>query len=367
MFRLKFVLLVILSSFCINIIAQKGGFNTDRLARYDNFLQNEVDAKRLPGCVSLVYRKGEVAHFKALGFDNTDTKVPMEKDQLFFIQSMTKPIISAAFMMLYEEGHFLLNDRVSKYIPAFDSLQVVSMPEGATEPLYTEPKSPVRIWNLLTHTAGFSHGLGQNAYEKGLNATLYEQDHKDISARVAALLKYPLMGHPGEQWNYSAAPDVLALLIEQFSGMTPEQFLQERIFTPLGMTNTAYNLTEAQASRLADLHAPFSGGIIVADYHISTSGNKVFGGTHGLFSTAEDYLKFCRMILNNGTVDEHQFLSRKTVELMQEDFVGDLFSPGAGFGLGFAMVTDISDYGEVGSLGALSWGGAFNTDFFYRP
>lgn len=184
-----------------------------------------------------------------------------------------------------------------------------------------------------------------------------------------ALLSYPLMGQPGEQWNYSAAPDVLALLIEHFSGKTVDEFLKERIFRPLGMTDTGYNVDTEDLGRIAGLHqVQEDGSLAYAEPWGPSQGNTVFGGTHGLFSTAADYLKFGQMLLNNGELEGRNILSRKTLELMTQNHIKGLpFSPGNGFGLGFGIRTDVADSKLSGSNGSFYWSGAFNTYFVIDP
>lgn len=378
---IKYFLLVFILTSTFQLSAQNGGsldaeaagMSVDRLSGYDHFLQSEVNDYKLAGAVSLVYRKGHLSHQKAIGYNKLSEGSPMTEDKIFYIQSMTKPIISVAFMMLYEEGHFLLDDPVAQYLPVFDSLKVMQWDfneDGSIKEVsYVSPKSPVRIWHLLSHTAGFSHGLGQNDYDKKLRSLLYEQEHKTIEDRVKALLSYPLMGHPGEQWNYSAAPDVLALLIEHFSGMTTDQFLKERIFLPLGMEDTGYNVKETNLGRVAGLHElQEDGKLKTIDHWSPLQGNTVYGGTHGLFSTAADYMKFGQMLLNKGAFNGKRLLSRKTLELMTENHVDKLpYSEGNGFGLGFGLRTDISDSKISGSEGIFYWSGAFNTYFMVDP
>lgn len=357
----------------INIINPEGaGFSYEGLERYEKYLQKEIDAGRIPGAVSLISRYSEVAHYQALGYNNLTTKSPMSKDKIFYIQSMTKPIISVAFMTLYEEGHFLLTDPVSKYIPEFKDLKVMKIGYDDNKEMtidYVPLNKPVEIWHLLSHTAGFSHGLGQNDYDKKLYELLYGKPYKTIKERVMALLSYPLMGQPGEQWNYSASPDVLALLIEHFSGQSVDQFLEERIFRPLGMSDTGYNLDTEDLGRLAGLHqVQEDGSLAYAEPWGPLQGNTCFGGTHGLFSTAEDYLKFGQMLLNNGELGGVNILSRKTLELMTQNHIKHLpYSPGNGFGLGFGVRTDIADSKLSGSEGAYYWSGAFNTYFVVDP
>ncbi len=355
------------------------GMSEKGLERYETYLMNEIEAKRIPGAVSLISRKGKIAHSKSMGYNNMTSQQPMTSDKIFYIQSMTKPIISIAFMQLYEAGHFFLTDPVSKYIPEFANLKVIKVTpdKDSDQPKieYVDPKSPVQIWHLLSHTAGFSHGLGQNEYDQRLSKLLYGDflnpdatpvGHKTIEDRVMALLSYPLMGHPGEQWNYSASPDVLALLIEKFSGMTCAEYLQKHIFDPLGMNDTGYNVADANMGRLAGLHMMGQDGTLTyTDPMAPVQGITIFGGTHGLFSTADDYMKFGLMLLNNGKHNGQRIIGRKTLELMTENHIEGLpYQPGNGFGLGFGVRTDVSDSKISGSEGIFHWGGAFNTYFF---
>lgn len=357
------------SIFTQSVDPQAAGMSTARLERYTNYLQNEIDEGKVPGAVSMIFRKGEIAYYEALGYSNIDEKVPMQKDQIFFIQSMTKAIVTTGFMMLFEEGHFQLTDPVEMYLPQFKDPVVILDPEtgkeGATEPA----KEPIRIIHLLTHTAGLSHGLGATKLDQDYLQAMYFQPHKTIEDRVNAMAKLPLIGHPGEQWYYSAAPGVLCLLIEHFSGMTAEEFLQKRLFEPVGMKDTGYNIPEAAQGRMAALHmADATGKVSLSPRQTPMEGNTVFGGGNGLFSTASDYIKFCQLFINQGRANGQQLLSPKTIELMSQDHVGELYQdPGYGFGIGFAVLTDLSDTRMLGSVGQLSWSGAFRTYFFIDP
>lgn len=346
------------------------GVSTQRLARYENFLKGEIEAGKISGAVFMVQRKGELVHQAALGYSKKADKTPMKTDNLFYIQSMTKPIITTAFMMLYEEGHFLLSDPVSKYLPDFKNLKVIkdmnTGKNGATDPL----KREVTIAHLMSHTAGFSHGLGQTQLDKDVFEAQYLQEHADIAARVKNLTTMPLMGQPGEQWYYSAAPDVLSLLIEKFSGMTTDKFLQERLFKPLGMNDTHYNLPKASQARATPVYTLDKKVSLSNDNNEAyrVEGNTIWSGVNGLFSTASDYMKFCQMLLNGGELNGKKLLSRKTIELMTTNQVGNLFpAPGVGFGFGFAVVTNVADDKLYGSEGVFFWSGAFNTHFFVDP
>ena len=283
--------------------------------------------------------------------------------------SMTKPIVTVAFMMLYEEGHFFLTDPVSKYLPQFSNLRVALDPnegkEGATEPAKTE----ITIHQLLTHTAGFSHGLGGTKLDNETAQALYFEPQENIESRVNTLVSLPLFAQPGEQWYYSASPDVLALLIEHFSGMSTADFLQKRIFDPLQMNDTGYNIAKSKQERWVPVHNINETGVLVnSEQQLPKDGNTVFGGTHGLFSTASDYMKFCQMLLNKGRANGQQLLGTKTLELMTMNHVGKLYqSPGQGFGLGFGITTDLAESMATGSVGQYYWGGAYCTYFFIDP
>ncbi len=346
------------------------GMSAERLDRYTNYLQQEIDAGKVPGFVSMVYRNGYLAHYEALGYSNVDDQKAMINDNIFFIQSMTKAVVSTAFMMLYEEGHFQLNDPVYWYLPEFQNSRVALDPtegkKGDTEPV----KGPIRIIHLLTHTSGLSHGLGDSQLDQDYMKAMYMKQPVTIAERVQAMASLPLIGHPGEQWYYSVSPGVLSRLVEHFSGMTTAEFLQERLFDPLGMEDTGYNVDEAKHDRVVTLHTyNKKGHLVLSPEQTSKTGNTVFGGGNGLFSTASDYLKFCRLFLENGkATNGTQLLSPKTIELMGQNHVSDLYqSPGYGFGLGFAVITNLADTKALGSVGRLSWSGAFQTFFFIDP
>ncbi len=344
------------------------GVSKNRLERYSSFLENEVKSGKIPGAVSLIYRKGQIVHDASYGFASLADKRAMQNDNIFHIMSMTKPIVSAAFMMLYEEGHFQLSDPVSKYLPQFKNLKVakdINAPDGATEP----PNTAVTIHHVLTHTAGFSHGLGNTELDKAVSKALYFEPQESIETRVNTLVGLPLVGHPGEQWYYSASPDVLALLIEKFSGMTAAEFLQQRIFDPLGMVDTGYNIAKEKQDRWVPVHNyDQEGKMITSEQQLPKDGITVYGGTHGLFSTASDYMKFCQMMLNKGSYDGKRLLSSKTVELMTINQIGELEqAPGRGFGLGFGVIDDLAETKALGSVGQYYWGGAFCTYFFIDP
>jgi CubicO group peptidase (beta-lactamase class C family) len=368
-------LVTILSSLALHpLVAQSpvvsSGLSTARLEHLDAYVENEIDQDRIPGAVVLIHRNGETVYHKAYGYRNLEEQEPMEAEDIFYIQSMTKPIISVAFMMLYEGGHFLLTDPVSKYLPAFKDLAVIRDPEegikGETVPL----KQDITIAHLLTHTAGLTHGLDGSRFDRELMQKAMGINFSSIGDRVDSILTIPLRNQPGAEWRYSFAPDVLSVLIEQFSGMSTAEFLKERIFEPLEMKDTAYNLSPEQQERVVRLHGVYddSGLTVSKRYQPPMSGNTVWSGVNALFSTPSDYLHFCQMLLNQGVWKGRRLLSRKTVELMTINQTGDLFpAPGYGFGYGFRVLTNLGETQLYGSEGLFNWGGAYNTHFFIDP
>ena len=345
------------------------GISKDRLDRYDHFLKREIQLGKIPGAVSLVMRKNEVVHKASYGFKSLAEKSTMEEDGIFHLMSMTKPIVTVAFMMLYEEGYFQLTDPVSKYLPQFENLKVATDVTQGADGETVALKSQVTIHQLLSHTAGFSHGLSGSKLDNDIAKALYFEPQKDIESRVNTLVGLPMIGQPGEQWSYSASPDVLSLLIEKFSGMTTAQFLQARLFDPLGMKDTAYNIAKENQKRWVPVHNySEEGSMVNSEQQLPVEGNTVYGGTHGLFSTAADYMVFCQMLLNKGEWKGQHYLSPKTLEIMTMNQVGDLYqAPGQGFGLGFGVTTDLAASKSSGSVGQYYWNGAYCTYFFIDP
>ena len=340
------------------------------IERYDNYLENEIIQNNLPGVVSMVIQNGKIKQKSAFGYSNLDKKTPMKIDDIFYIQSMTKPIISVAIMMLYEEGHFKLTDLVSKYIPEMSSLRVIkNTNDGITGDTNALTKE-ITISQLLKHTAGFTHGIGGSQLDKDFWKNQYLQPYDNIQDRVDSLLKIPLIGQPGDQWNYSAAPDIISILIEKFSGKSTNDFLIEKIFEPLGMEDTGYNLPISKQSRFVHLSAKNENDHFVnSKNQVEMQGNTIWSGVNALFSTAPDYLIFCQMLLNDGDFNGKRLLKQETVDLMTSNKVNDMFKmlPGHGFGYGFAITTDVPKSNSVGSEGLYFWCGLYNTHFFIDP
>lgn len=366
-----FLILVLFTTNAFSQVTDKvvAGVSVERLKSYENYINKAIEMGEIPGAVSMIMRNGELVHHKAFGVNNVTTQTPMTTDGRFYIQSMTKPIITVAFMMLYEEGHFLLTDPVSKYIPAFKGLKVakdVSKDKsGETEAM----KKEITIANLLSHTAGLSHGLGGTTLDRDYAMAMYYQQHKTVEERMSAMLMLPLIGQPGEQWYYSAAPDVLSVLIEKFSGMNTADFLQKRIFDPLAMKHTGYNIPKAEQKNMVFVHNKNKEGkLIYSENQPKVEGNTIWSGVNGLYATAADYMTFCQMLLNKGELNGERLLSRKTVELMTKNHVGNLYNgAGEGFGLGFAVVENVAETKLLGSEGIFYWSGANNTHFFIDP
>ncbi len=340
----------------------------ERLKLFDNFVQSEMAANKIPGSVVLIKHKGKVAYSKTYGTKSIEDDTPMRKDELFYIQSMTKPIVSVAFMMLYEEGYFALDEPLSKYLPEFAEMKVATAHDKPSEGLVDA--EPITIKHLMTHTAGFSHGLGASELDKKYLEALYLTEHKNIESRAKILATMPLVAQPGERWYYSAAPDIMSALIEQFTGMTCAEFLQKRIFDPLDMNDTGYNIKSGAEDRKSYLHATKPDGTMdVNPRQTPATGHTIFGGTHGLYSTAADYMKFCEMILNDGKANGKTFLGRKTLEIMNQNHLpeGQYSDVGKGFGLGFGVYLSPVQSGLPVSAGTIDWAGAYNTYFFIDP
>ena len=365
------------------------GLSSERLERIGETIERSMDAGRIAGAVSLVARHGRIAYFKAFGMADREAKKPMRTDNIFRICSMTKPITSVAVMMLYEEGRFMLNEPVSDFVPEFKDMKVLDppYPQDKTSPpgALVNAKRPITIFHLLTHTAGLTYPwhsarLEKTYREAGIGTGLFQQEGStgDSVKRLASL---PLLFQPGDAWGYSLSDDVLGYLVEVVSGMTLDKFLQERIMKPLGMTDTYFFLPDDKVSRLAAAYSyyPEKGLQLFPEKMIVREGENAyssdypyrgprtyFSGGGGLCSTAEDYYRFCQMMLNKGEVNGVRVLSRKSVELTTQDHVQGKLED-MGYGLGFGVNSDARYLTEVGSIGSYYWGGFFYTAFVIDP
>ena len=364
------------------------GLSSARLERLDRFLRHRyVDAGRLAGTVTLVARHGKVVHTSVQGLMDRERKKPMRDDTIFRIYSMTKPITSVAFMMLVEDGLVALEDPVCRYIPGWRDMGVFVAGEIGT--FRTRPAAPMRVIDLLRHTSGLTYGFQQRsnvdaAYRK-LGIGVLEAPRLDLEQAIEALGQLPLEFAPGEGWNYSAATDVIGYLVGKISGMPFEEFVKTRILDPLDMVDTDFHVPMKKAERFAACYAHDATGKMVLQDDPERSKYllpPVFvSGGGGLVGTAADYMTFCQMLLNGGRSGDHRFLSPKTIELMTMNHLPggreltemsqSLFSEaaydGLGFGLGFAVVTNLARTMTAGSVGQYFWGGAASTAFWIDP
>ena len=344
---------------------QEVGMSAERLQRVSALMQRNIDQELLAGTVTLIARHGKVAHLEAQGFNHKEADDAMATDDIFVIMSMTKPIVTVALMMLYEEGYFRLDDPISRWLPAYADKTVRQTVEGRT---VTEPAaSPVTVRQILSHTSGLSiRPPGPRGGRAGARpATLSEA--VDLAANV------PLAFHPGTEWQYGASTDYVAILVEKISGMSLDDFLRERIFEPLGMDDTHYNIPDSKVDRIAAVYRPTGPDNTIELFRAPTPRppTRYFGGQAGLNSTAADYFRFHQMILNGGELDGVRLLSPRTVSLMASNHVGDKLvyvrGPGYGFGLGYGIVMDPGQATDHLSPGSFLWGGAWGTVAWIDP
>jgi CubicO group peptidase (beta-lactamase class C family) len=360
---------------------EDAGLSTARLARIDQWLEAQVKQESIPGVVVLIIRNGKIAYHKAFGYKDISSKTALKKDDIFRIASQSKAITSLAVMMLYEEGKFLLDDPVSKYIPEFKSPKVLTAFQSSDTTYTTEPaRSEITIRQLLTHTSGLDYPAIGSPEFKSIYAKARIPsgigNHADVLAgKMKIVGTLPLKHHPGERWTYGLNSDVLGYLVEVLSGMSFDQFLKTRIFDPLGMKDTYFYVPAEKHARVVALHetkgtkAALLSSRVYDDVDPSypTRNGKYFSGGAGLSSTTEDYARFLQLFLNKGEFNGVRLLSRKTVELMLTDQIDDKVSADNEFGLTFGLETNANDRRSVMSVGSFSWGGAYNTHYWADP
>ncbi len=356
------------------------GLSQNGLKRLDDFMDRTVAEGRLPGGVVLVMRKGDVVHLHAFGQADRDASRPMQPDSLFRIYSMTKPVISVALLTLYEEGHFQLDDPLEMYIPVFKDLKVFAGIDENGEIILEEPKRKPTIHDAFRHTLGMGAGGGPAPVAQLYrDKRLWVSTMDSLEEEMDLLGQVPLLYQPGEQWHYGYGHDVQAYLVEHFSGMSVDQYVQQRIFQPLGMDDTFYAVPAEKRSRIARLHDVPEEDPPFPAYDMRPSVYERFAdhpfGTLGLWSTAMDYARFGQMLLNGGELDGQRILGKKTVELMTSNnlptSVGNLGQanglPGTGYGLGVSVQVDVPADGNLSSVGAFGWSGAATTHFIVDP
>jgi len=366
----------------IRSVAPNGtGLSSERLDRIGAVMNEHVAKGHIAGAVGLIARRGKIGYFETYGFQDKEASVAMRKDTIFRMYSMTKPITGVAVMILYEEGKFYLTDPVSKYLPELANMKVAVVeadPKTGKKTRYSVPaQREITILDLLRHTSGIDYAgpedvEGKRIYEKlGTNSL-----DQPIGEMVKKIGQAPLVHQPGTMWEYGLSMDVLARLVEVVSGQAYDKFLEQRIFKPLGMVDTGYTVPPEKANRFSKLYAPGDGWTIKPNTSpAQTSYLKPavnFGGGSQSVSTAADYLRFCQMLLNGGELDGVRILSRKTVELMTSDHLGDmprgsLLPTGYGFGFTMAVSHGAGKTGVIGSEGEYFWGGAAGTRFWIDP
>jgi len=364
------------------------GLSSERLERITSAIQKSVDDGRIAGGVSLVARHGKIAYFRAVGMADRDAHKPMRADSIFRICSMSKPITSVAVMILYDEGRFALSDPVSDYLPEFKHMKVLDppWPQDKSSPpgALVDAKRPITIFQLLTHTAGLTYPWNRRvgkAYRDANVGSGLKQQEGTIGEAVKRLATIPLLFQPGDYWEYSLSDDVLGRLVEVVSGMPFDKFLHEHLNQPLGMKDTYFFPPTEKVPRLATAYAydPQKGLHPILDNQVLEEGglpytadypyngpHTYFSGGGGLCSTAEDYYRFCQMMLNGGELNGVRILSRKSVELMSQNHVPGK-PDGTGYGLGFGVYNEPQQLKELGSVGTFYWGGFYYTSFVIDP
>ncbi len=355
------------------------GLSSERLERLTAALQGYVDEGRLPGAVALVARRGQIAYLEAVGYRDIESEAPMTTDAIFRIASQTKALASTGVMLLQEDGKLLITDPVGKYLPAFlDTTVAERNDEGGYD--VVPSTRPITILDLLTHTAGISYGSGPAAdqwYTAGITGWYFADRDEPVGDVMARLAELPLDAHPGESWIYGYNTDILGAMIEKISGQTLGAFLRERLLGPLGLDDTHFFVPDDKVDRLATVYssgdeggldrAPDPGHMVGQGAYVEGPRTSFSAGA-GLLSTATDYATFLQMMLDGGAFDGKRVLSRKTVESMTVDHLGDIaFRPGQGFGLGFSVVEDPAALGLPASVGEFGWGGAYHSTYWVDP
>jgi CubicO group peptidase (beta-lactamase class C family) len=349
------------------------GLSAARLQRMSDAFKREVDKGTLPGATVMVARRGQIGWFDAIGRQGPASSAPMAHDSIFRIFSMTKPIVSVGIMMLAEDGHFILNDPVAKFIPEFADQKVGVENNGKLD--LVPVKRQMTIQDLLRHTSGLTYDHTGNGPVQQIYQQSRLRSRKITNAEHATLIAgMPLVCQPGAEWNYSRSTDVLGRIIEVVSGQSLGAFLTERILAPLQMTETAFHTAEANAGRLAEPFPidPWNGDKVQFFSMLEKPAMESGGG--GMVSTTMDYARFCQMLLNGGALDGNRIIGRKTLELMASDHLAPsvkvdspLMPAGHGFGLGFAVRTHKGMAPFSGSLGQYFWSGMAGTFFFIDP
>ncbi len=378
-FLILFVTTGILAQSFQTVSPSESGFSPERLKRLTDMIDSYAASQRISGGVLLVLKDGKaVVHHKS-GFRDVESGDLMEYDDMFRIASQTKAIVSAGIMMLQEEGKLLLNDPLSNYLPEFEKTTVaVRNDAGGYE--IVDSRRKITIRDLLTHTAGISYGYGpadelwKEADIQGWYFAHRDEPVRDVVRRMATL---PMDAQPGERFVYGYSTDILGVVIEEITGQSLAEFLNERIFMPLQMADTHFFVPEDKVSRLATVYSSTSdktisrtadGGIMIGQGHYSDGPRIAESGGAGLVSTAQDYARFLQMLHQGGQLDGVRILSPKSVELMTVNHLHNIeFRPGEGISLAFDVLMDLGKRGTPGSVGDYGWGGAYHSTYWVSP
>jgi CubicO group peptidase (beta-lactamase class C family) len=371
------------------------GFSSQRLARIGPVMQSYVEQRGFPGISTMLARRGRVVHFEQIGWQDRESHTPLTADTIYRIYSMTKPVVCVALMTLYEEGRFQLFDPVDKFLPAFAKLKVLA-DTGPAISRQVDLARPITIRDLMTHTSGLTYNflVDSPVSELYREAGLLSNANRSLEAMIGELTRLPLAYQPGTKWHYSMGIDVIAHLIEVLSGQPLQQFMQERLFGPLGMVDTGFSVPADKRGRLATMYGHpdiathtllniyeawlggFNERIEVDATHPFDNTSSFARGGHGLFSTAGDYMRFAQMLLNRGQLDGARILAPKIVELMHMNHVplallpyeiGGVPAGGYGFGLGSRTLLNVAESALPGSVGEFGWGGAAKTYYWVDP
>lgn len=361
---------------------ESAGISSDRLARIDNMFEESISQEDIPGVVALIARNGKIVYHKAFGMADNENRREMEKNDIFRIASQSKAITSTAVMILWEEGHFQLDEPISNYIPEFKNPEILQSFNAADTSYATIPANKeITIRHLLTHTSGIGYGMidaderMRMIYQKAGITDLFTTRPVTLEENIKKLAQLPLHHHPGEAFTYSEGLDVLGYFIEIISGMPFDEFLKQRIFDPLGMDDTRFYLPAEKADRLVPVQHREDGSwtrypVTFYDPDYPIKGSKTFfSGGAGLSSTARDYAAFLQMYLNEGELNGTRILSRTTIKTIMGNQTDNLWGgPDKHYGLAFGVVTpEGQNRGGIGSPGTFDWGGYFNTQYFADP
>lgn len=353
------------------------GMSAERLAKLNDRMHQFVDQGQISAVQTLIYRKGQLAHSDIYGYEDVDSKDPIKENSIWRIYSMTKPIVSVGIMQQYEMGKFNLNDPIHKYIPVFKDMKV-----HKGNHVLEDAENDIKVIDLMRHTSGIGYGWSGGYVDTLYAAAGSRANSGDNVTFMKELAKLPLYNEPGTVWQYSLSTDVLGHLLEVISGQPLDQYLDEHIFTPLGMDDTFFEVPDDKEDRFVSNYTTNkeSGKLQIIDHPSMSKYCKevtLFSGGGGLASTAHDYLAFSKMLLNGGTLNGTRILGPKTIDLMTQDHCtetpysgnGPVVVPtnGHGFGLGFTMTTDLAASASLGSVGSYGWGGAAGTYFRVDP